>query len=97
MTIDFGDNDVFISDLGEACTLPDGSVVEVFLDSPDEETLNNRVISSDAMITIKTEIAKNLSENQIIIVNNKQYKIKFKKRIDDGFFSQIFLEDVSND
>lgn len=94
MALDFSsDLNVFFNDFAVDATLATSQVIKVILDEPDQESLTF-TSSINAQATAKTSDVANIKEKDQIQIGSVTYSVKFKKRIEDGLLSIMYLSKV---
>ena len=72
----------------------DGTTYKGILDQPDEIVADDRVLTTDYELTVKTTDLGSLAYDTQIEVSNVKYKVRSARKIDDGTLSVISLMKV---
>ena len=83
----------FFGDFSEA-GFYDGTTYKGILEQPDEIVADDRVLSTDYELTVKTTDLGSITFNTELKVSNVKYKVRSARKIDDGTLSVISLMKV---
>ena len=87
------DIDTFFGDFYED-VFYDGTTYKGILEQPDEIVADDRVLSTDYELTVKTTDLGSITFNTELKVSNVKYKVRSARKIDDGTLSVISLMKV---
>tara|TARA_R100000353_G_scaffold168515_1_gene131076 strand:+ start:63 stop:341 length:279 start_codon:yes stop_codon:yes gene_type:complete len=87
------DLDTFFGDFSED-VFYNGTTYKGILEQPDEIVADDRVLSTDYELTVKTIDLGSLVYDTQIEVSNVKYKVRSARKIDDGTLSVISLMKV---
>ena len=87
------DIDTFFGDFSED-VFYDGTTYKGILEQPDEIVADDRVLSTDYELTVKTTDLGSLVFNAELQVSDIKYKVRSARKIDDGTLSVISLMKV---
>ena len=87
------DIDTFFGDFSED-VFYDGTTYKGILEQPDEIVADDRVLSTDYQLTVKTTDLGSLAYNTEVEVSDVKYKVRSARKIDDGTLSVISLMKV---
>ena len=87
------DIDTFFGDFSED-VFYDGTTYKGILEQPDEIVADDRVLSTDYELTVKTTELGSLTFNTELEVSDVKYKDRSARKIDDGTLSVISLMKV---
>ena len=89
------DIDTFFWDFSED-VFYDCTTYKGILEQPDEIVADDRVLSTDYELTVKTTDLGSITFNTELKVSNVKYKFRSARKIDDGTLSVISLMKVWN-
>ena len=89
------DLDIFLADFGQA-VIRDGVSYKGILEQPDEIVADDRVLTTDYELTVKTSDLGSLAYDTELEVSSVKYKVRSSRKIDDGTLSLISLMKVWN-
>ena len=87
------DIDTFFRDFSED-VFYDGTTYKGILEQPDEIVADDRVLTTDYELTVKTVDLGSLAYNTELEVSSVKYKVRSARKIDDGTLSVISLMKV---
>ena len=87
------DINAFFGDFSEN-VFYDNATYKGILEQPDEIVADDRVLTTDYQLTVKTSDFGSLAYDTQIEVSNVKYKVRSSKKIDDGTLSVISLMKV---
>ena len=87
------DLDTFFGDFSDN-VFYDGTTYKGILDQPDEIVADDRVLTTDYELTVKTSELGSLTFDTQLEVSNVKYKVRSSRKIDDGNLSLISLMKV---
>ena len=87
------DIDTFFGDFSED-VFYDNATYKGILEQPDEIVADDRVLSTDYELTVKTTELGSLTFNTELEVSDVKYKVRSARKIDDGTLSVISLMKV---
>ena len=87
------DLDTYFADFTDTVVYS-GTTYKGILDQPDEIVADDRVLTTDYELTVKTVDLGSLAYNTEIKVSNVNYKVRSARKIDDGTLSVISLMKV---
>ena len=87
------DLDTFFGDFSDD-VFYDGTTYKGILDQPDEIVADDRVLTTDYELTVKTADLGSLAYNTELKVSSGKYKVRSARKIDDGTLSVISLMKV---
>ena len=87
------DLDTFFGDFSDN-VFYDGTTYKGILDQPDEIVADDRVLTTDYELTVKTSELGSLAFDTQLEVSNVKYKVRSSRKIDDGSLSLISLMKV---
>ena len=87
------DLDTFFGDFSED-VFYDGITYKGILEQPDEIVADDRVLTTDYQLTVKTSDLGSLEYNTQLEVSDVKYKVRSARKIDDGTLSVISLMKV---
>ncbi len=87
------DLDTFFNDF-KVDVLYESIIYKGILEMPDEIVADDRVLTTDYELTVKTSDLGHLEFNTEIKVDNIKYKVRSARKIDDGSLSVISLMKV---
>ena len=87
------DIDTFFGDFSES-VFYDNATYKGILDQPDEIVADDRVLTTDYQLTVKTSDLGSLEYNTELEVSDVKYKVRSARKIDDGTLSVISLMKV---
>ena len=87
------DLDTFFGDFSED-VFYDGITYKGILEQPDEIVADDRVLTTDYQLTVKTSDLGSLEYNTELEVSDVKYKVRSARKIDDGTLSVISLMKV---
>ena len=87
------DIDTFFGDFSES-VFYDNATYKGILEQPDEIVADDRVLTTDYQLTVKTTDLGLLAYDTQIQVSNVKYKVRSSRKIDDGTLSVISLMKV---
>tara|TARA_R100001129_G_scaffold64437_1_gene44011 strand:- start:558 stop:836 length:279 start_codon:yes stop_codon:yes gene_type:complete len=87
------DIDTFFGDFSES-VFYDNATYKGILEQPDEIVADDRVLTTDYQLTVKTTDLGSLAYNTEIKVSDVKYKVRSARKIDDGTLSVISLMKV---
>ena len=87
------DIDTFFGDFSEDVFYNNATYKRI-LEQPDEIVADDRVLTTDYELTVKTVDLGSLAYNTEIKVSNVNYKVRSARKIDDGTLSVISLMKV---
>mgnify|MGYP001976158561 FL=1 len=87
------DIDTFFGDFSED-VFYNNATYKGILEQPDEIVADDRVLTTDYELTVKTVDLGSLAYNTEIKVSNVNYKVRSARKIDDGTLSVISLMKV---
>ena len=87
------DIDTFFGDFSED-VFYDGTTYKGILEQPDEIVADDRVLSTDYELTVKTTDLGSITFNTELKVSSVKYKVRRARKIDDGTLSVISLMKV---
>ena len=87
------DIDTFFGDFSES-VFYDNATYKGILEQPDEIVADDRVLSTDYELTVKTTDLGSITFNTELKVSNVKYKVRSARKIDDGTLSVISLMKV---
>ena len=87
------DLDTFFGDFSDD-VFYDGTTYKGILEQPDEIVADDRVLTTDYELTVKTVDLGSLAYNTELEVSDIKYKVRSARKIDDGTLSVISLMKV---
>ena len=87
------DINTFFGDFSED-VFYDGITYKGILEQPDEIVADDRVLTTDYQLTVKTSDLGSLEYNTQLEVSDVKYKVRSARKIDDGTLSVISLMKV---
>ena len=87
------DIDTFFGDFSEN-VFYNNATYKGILEQPDEILADDRVLSTDYQLTVKTTDLGSLAYNTEVEVSDVKYKVRSARKIDDGTLSVISLMKV---
>ena len=87
------DIDTFFGDFSES-VFYNNATYKGILEQPDEIVADDRVLSTDYELTVKTTELGSLTFNTELEVSDVKYKVRSARKIDDGTLSVISLMKV---
>ena len=87
------DIDTFFGDFSES-VFYDNAIYKGILEQPDEIVADDRVLTTDYQLTVKTSDLGSLEYNTQLEVSDVKYKVRSASTIDDGTLSVISLMKV---
>ena len=87
------DLDTFFGDFSED-VFYNNATYKGILEQPDEIVADDRVLSTDYQLTVKTTDLGSLAYNTEVEVSDVKYKVRSARKIDDGTLSVISLMKV---
>ena len=87
------DIDTFFGDFSEN-VFYDNAIYKGILEQPDEIVADDRVLSTDYELTVKTTDLGSIAFNTELEVSSIKYKVRSARKIDDGTLSVISLMKV---
>ena len=87
------DIDTFFGDFSED-VFYDGTTYKGILEQPDEIVADDRVLTTDYQLTVKTVDLGSLAYNSELEVSDVKYKVRSARKIDDGTLSVVSLMKV---
>jgi|TARA_Y100000114_G_scaffold84315_1_gene77840 hypothetical protein len=87
------DLNAFFGDFSEN-VFYDNATYKGILEQPDEIVADDRVLTTDYQLTVKTSDFGSLAYDTQIEVSNVKYKVRSSRKIDDGTLSVISLMKV---
>ena len=87
------DIDTFFGDFSES-VFYDGTTYKGILEQPDEIVADDRVLTTDYQLTVKSTDLGSLAYNTEVEVSDVKYKVRSARKIDDGTLSVISLMKV---
>ena len=87
------DLDTFFGDFSDD-VFYDGTTYKGILDQPDEIVADDRVLTTDYELTVKTADLGSLAYDTELEVSSVKYKVRSSRKIDDGNLSLISLMKV---
>ena len=87
------DLDTFFGDFSDD-VFYDGTTYKGILEQPDEIVADDRVLTTDYELTVKTADLGSLAYNTELEVSDIKYKVRSARKIDDGTLSVISLMKV---
>ncbi len=87
------DINTFFGDFSEN-VFYDGTTYKGILEQPDEIVADDRVLTTDYQLTVKTVDLGSLAYNTELEVSDVKYKVRSARKIDDGTLSVISLMKV---
>ena len=87
------DIDTFFRDFSED-VFYDNAIYKGILEQPDEIVADDRVLTTDYQLTVKTSDLGSLEYNTQLEVSDVKYKVRSARKIDDGTLSVISLMKV---
>jgi hypothetical protein len=87
------DLDTFFGDFSEN-VFYNGTTYKGILEQPDEIVADDRVLTTDYELTVKTVDLGSLAYNTELEVSDIKYKVRSARKIDDGTLSVISLMKV---
>ena len=87
------DLDTFFGDFSDD-VFYDGTTYKGILEQPDEIVADDRVLTTDYELTVKTVDLGSLAYNTELKVSSVKYKVRSARKIDDGTLSVISLMKV---
>ena len=87
------DIDTFFGDFSED-VFYENAIYKGILEQPDEIVADDRVLTTDYQLTVKTTDLGSLAYDTQIEVSNVKYKVRSARKIDDGNLSVISLMKV---
>ena len=87
------DLDTFFGDFSED-VFYDGITYKGILEQPDEIVADDRVLTTDYQLTVKTSDLGSLEYDTQLEVSDVKYKVRSARKIDDGTLSVISLMKV---
>ena len=84
------DLDTFFGDFSED-VFYDGITYKGILEQPDEIVADDRVLTTDYQLTVKTTDLGSLDYDTQLEVSDVKYKVRSARKIDDGTLSVISL------
>ena len=87
------DIDTFFGDFSES-VFYDGTTYKGILEQPDEIVADDRVLTTDYQLTVKTVDLGSLAYNTELEVSDVKYKVRSARKIDDGTLSVVSLMKV---
>jgi len=87
------DLDTFFGDFSENVSY-NNTTYKGILEQPDEIVADDRVLSTDYELTVKTTELGSLTYDTELKVSNVKYKVRSARKIDDGTLSVISLMKV---
>ena len=87
------DLDTFFGDFSED-VFYDGITYKGILEQPDEIVADDRVLTTDYQLTVKTTDLGSLAYDTQIEVSNVKYKVRSARKINDGTLSIVSLMKV---
>ena len=87
------DLDTFFGDFSEN-VFYNGTTYKGILEQPDEIVADDRVLTTDYELTVKTVHLGSLAYNTELEVSDIKYKVRSARKIDDGTLSVISLMKV---
>ena len=87
------DLDTYFADFTDTVVYS-GTTYKGILDQPDEIVADDRVLTTDYQLTVKTTDLGSLAYDTQIEVSNVKYKVRSARKIDDGTLSVISLMKV---
>jgi len=87
------DINTFFGDFSES-VFYDGTTYKGILEQPDEIVADDRVLTTDYQLTVKTVDLGSLAYNTELEVSDVKYKVRSARKIDDGTLSVISLMKV---
>ena len=87
------DLDTFFGDFSDD-VFYDGTTYKGILDQPDEIVADDRVLTTDYELTVKTSELGSLAYDTELEVSSVKYKVRSSRKIDDGTLSLISLMKV---
>ena len=87
------DIDTFFGDFSES-VFYDGTTYKGILEQPDEIVADDRVLTTDYQLTVKTVDLGSLAYNTELEVSDVKYKVRSARKIDDGTISVVSLMKV---
>ena len=87
------DIDTFFGDFSES-VFYDGTTYKGILEQPDEIVADDRVLTTDYQLTVKTVDLGSLAYNSELEVSDVKYKVRSARKIDDGTLSVVSLMKV---
>ena len=87
------DIDTFFGDFSED-VFYNNATYKGILEQPDEIVADDRVLTTDYELTVKTVDLGSLAYNTEIKVSNVNYKVRSARKIDDGTLSVISIMKV---
>ena len=87
------DIDTFFGDFSEN-VFYNNATYKGILEQPDEIVADDRVLSTDYQLTVKTTDLGSLAYNTEVEVSDVKYKVRNVRKIDDGTLSVISLMKV---
>ena len=87
------DLDTFFGDFSDD-VFYDGTTYKGILEQPDEIVADDRVLTTDYELTVKTSDLGSLAYNTELKVSSVKYKVRSARKIDDGTLSVISLMKV---
>ena len=87
------DIDTFFGDFSES-VFYDNETYKGILEQPDEIVADDRVLSTDYELTVKTTDLGSITFNTELKVSNVKYKVRSARKIDDGTLCKISLTKV---
>ena len=87
------DLDTFFGDFSED-VFYDGITYKGILDQPDEIVADDRVLTTDYQLTVKTTDLGSLAYDTQLEVSDVKYKVRSARKIDDGTLSIVSLMKV---
>ncbi len=87
------DLDTFFGDFSED-VFYDGITYKGILEQPDEIVADDRVLTTDYQLTVKTTDLGSLAYDTQLEVSDVKYKVRSARKIDDGTLSIVSLMKV---
>jgi len=87
------DINTFFGDFSEN-VFYDGTTYKGILEQPDEIVADDRVLTTDYQLTVKTVDLGSLAYNTELEVSDVKYKVRSARKIDDGTLSVVSLMKV---
>ena len=87
------DIDTFFGDFSED-VFYDGTTYKGILEQPDEIVADDRVLTTDYQLTVKTTDLGSLDYDTQLEVSDVKYKVRSARKIDDGTLSIVSLMKV---
>ena len=87
------DIDTFFGDFSEN-VFYDNATYKGILEQPDEIVADDRVLTTDYQLTVKTVDLGSLAYNSELEVSDVKYKVRSARKIDDGTLSVVSLMKV---